>query len=689
MDKNGNEIVSTEPGDITRIIEADVPLTFWDNPDIYDTTIRTLTDAGYTEGKDLFVFPYDWRKDVEGQGQNELITKVEDVLNETGTRQVDILAHSQGGLVTLAALRDQNSVGKVRKVRTLGTPLLGAARALGLQAYQEGCFGKDVPLKGCVINPTVTQQIMKYMPGSYQLLPSRKFDEEVNAPLEVNLGSEDDGPKSYDEWTEEVSSDPYVDVGLLTQAGLFHEEYDTLELADPTVELTRVVGTEYATPTKVIKFNDCDFFFFNCKIGHRYEETDAGDGTVPQGSAGPGISYDPTGRTKKTVYEEELEHGELAKDPQVLADAIEYFLGAGTQQSGLRFFEAANVNVQDSFEAVPGFFDGVKLEALGPVRGYVSDGSDGILGKHPDLPSVALQRIPGGFYNSISDWQSFFLNEEGSYDAKLEVIGKGSTKLAVKTYAESQVNGQAIFLINAPAGANLQVGFSTGQNLGDLQLRLDEDGNGTVDREVAPDSIATGAAASDIEPPETLASFKTVAKGKAEVTLSAEDGPEGSGFSATYYMLNDQSRSQLYTEPFTVPFGTVVRFLSVDKAGNVERVQSEVVDDAPNNLRTAEPLSDGAHIRRKINPQGDQDWFSFEADGSSTYRVQLLGLPADYDIELYDSNGKKIAAPGRRSKATEKIRDKLTAGRYYIRVVGHNGAWHPKLRYQLKLQTLG
>jgi len=206
---------------------------------------------------------------------------------------------------------------------------------------------------------------------------------------------------------------------------------------------------------------------------------------------------------------------------------------------------------------------------------------------------------------------------------------------------------------------------------------------------VDPNSIVTGDAASDTEPPRTLAGFITVAEGKAQVTLSAEDGAEGSGISATYYMLDDQSRSQLYTEPFAVPFGTVVRFLSVDKAGNVEKVQSEVVDDAPNNLRTAEPVSGGAHIRRKIDPKGDQDWFSFEADGSSTYRMQLLGLPADYDIELYDSDGKKIAAPGRRSKATEKLREKLTAGRYYIRVVGYDGAWHPKLRYQLKLQTLG
>ncbi len=336
--------------------------------------------------------------------------------------------------------------------------------------------------------------------------------------------------------------------------------------------MTRVVGTAYGTPTTIIKFNDCDLFFFNCKIGHRYEETNAGDGTVPQGSAGPGISYDPTGSTE-TIYEEDLEHGELARDPEVLADAIEYFRGIGAQQTGMQFFEVANVDAEIPFEAVPRYFDGVKLESIGSARGYVNDGSGNILGKPPDLPDVALQRIPGGFYNSISDWQSFFLNKEGSYTGELEVVAKGSVTLAVKTYNESQINGQAVFRISAPVGAKLQMGFATDQNLGELRLRIDEDGDGNVERTVAPDAIVTGSAASETEPPETLASFRTLAEGEAGVTLSANDGPEGSGISATYYMLNDDNRSRLYTESFTVPFGTVVRFLSVDKAGNVERVK--------------------------------------------------------------------------------------------------------------------
>lgn len=51
-----------------------------------------------------------------------------------------------------------------------------------------------------------------------------------------------------------------------------------------------------------------------------------------------------------------------------------------------------------------------------------------------------------------------------------------------------------------------------------------------------------------------------------------------------------------------------------------------------------------------------------------------MGLPADYDLELYNGKGEKVVASSRRGKATEEIREKLSAGRYYARVVGHKGA---------------
>lgn len=44
-----------------------------------------------------------------------------------------------------------------------------------------------------------------------------------------------------------------------------------------------------------------------------------------------------------------------------------------------------------------------------------------------------------------------------------------------------------------------------------------------------------------------------------------------------------------------------------------------------------------SYLKRYIDPQDDRDWFAFEADGSSTYTVQLHGLPEDYDLGIYEN----------------------------------------------------
>lgn len=80
LDKNGNEVIPTESADIIRRIPVNVaPTKLFDDVDVYETTIKTLTDAGYEENKSLFVFPFDWRKDVENQGRKELIAKIKEV----------------------------------------------------------------------------------------------------------------------------------------------------------------------------------------------------------------------------------------------------------------------------------------------------------------------------------------------------------------------------------------------------------------------------------------------------------------------------------------------------------------------------------------------------------------------------------------------------------------------------------
>src|SRR5260221_9230418 len=65
-----------------------------------NSTLPYLQQRGYTLNQNLFVFPFDWRKDIDGN-----MTALNNAINQiiatasAGTTQVDILSHSIVGLI--------------------------------------------------------------------------------------------------------------------------------------------------------------------------------------------------------------------------------------------------------------------------------------------------------------------------------------------------------------------------------------------------------------------------------------------------------------------------------------------------------------------------------------------------------------------------------------------------------------
>lgn len=94
----------------------------------YDDLIETLKANGYTEGKDLFTLPYDWR-------ESNVLTalKLRDKINEVqGVCQcdkVDLVAHSMGGLTARQYIQSDKYENDVDQLIFLGTPHLGAPKA--------------------------------------------------------------------------------------------------------------------------------------------------------------------------------------------------------------------------------------------------------------------------------------------------------------------------------------------------------------------------------------------------------------------------------------------------------------------------------------------------------------------------------------------------------------------------------
>lgn len=129
-----------------------------------------------------------------------------------------------------------------------------------------------------------------------------------------------------------------------------------------------------------------------------------------------------------------------------------------------------------------------------------------------------------------------------------------------------------------------------------------------------------------------------------------------------------------------------MKFRSVDRAGNIEDVRELVVDDAPNDRQLAAPIEDKANLKRLIDPAGDEDWFRFDVPERSNAKISLIALPADYDLELRSESGDLLAAPRERGKRSEEIDTTLDPGRYYLHVLGVDGAFDAKHPYELKLK---
>lgn len=77
----------------------------------------------------------------------------------------------------------------------------------------------------------------------------------------------------------------------------------------------------------------------------------------------------------------------------------------------------------------------------------------------------------------------------------------------------------------------------------------------------------------------------------------------------------------------------------------------------------------------KICPN-DVDWFRFSSSSKQRkVRVRIYNLPADYDLELYSSNGTLLGTSANGGTANEGVYFNASGtGTYYVKVYGYNGA---------------
>jgi len=106
----------------------------------YDNLIESLVRNGYAKNKNIFEFPYDWKKRNETTA-GYLETKIDEITNATKISKVDLVAHSMGGLVARSYIEMGGYERKnVDQLITLGTPHHGSPLAYLYWEAGEGFF---------------------------------------------------------------------------------------------------------------------------------------------------------------------------------------------------------------------------------------------------------------------------------------------------------------------------------------------------------------------------------------------------------------------------------------------------------------------------------------------------------------------------------------------------------------------
>ena len=282
FDETGNP----RPDSISKDVRA---VGFYDVPggkNITDLS-KFLQKNGYVKDSELFEFAYDFRFSAVYNA-----AKLEELINRIRAKNenqpVDIVAHSFGGLIAKQYLLNPANAVNVRQLIFVGTPHLGAPKALKALRY-----GDNLDVK--IIDGCKLKRVVHNLPGMFNLLPGRRYFTANGGGYFEDAGDIDGdnirGVLDFDKMTFNLINGketrcllkPSVDAlpfdklsaNLLEEHTVkFHEKLDNWTKPE-NVRVSMIVG--YNVPTLKTLSENAD--------GIRLTYTTAGDGTVPLWSA--------------------------------------------------------------------------------------------------------------------------------------------------------------------------------------------------------------------------------------------------------------------------------------------------------------------------------------------------------------------------------------------------------------------
>ncbi|MBI5734177.1 MAG: hypothetical protein HY973_04540, partial [Candidatus Kerfeldbacteria bacterium] len=542
--------------DVVRF--KDIPGPF--NYDYFDGLVKEFISKGYIEDDDIFVFPYDWRLDIRVIAQS-LNNKIIQVLSQSGSLKVDLVAHSMGGLVAKQYIID-NPESKIDKLIFIGTPHLGAPKALKALLFGD-TFG--VPL---ILNQLEMKKLAQNMLSVYQLLPSKEYFNRIGSYY-YDLSSTNQNEHKVLTFLETkallVNRD-YNILGIESADSLHTEAYDNLNLSTYGVDSYNISGCKSPTITGIVQLNKPNF------VGSLLGETEymlymgAGDETVPLGSStGVNVSY------ANSYYYKSAEHSKMPSQESIRNLVTQIVTGK------INNSDLPTDVIQDSTQCK---LKGKLVSVHSPVELHVYDAQGNHVG--PAENNSIEEGIGGVTYEEVDGNKFVFLSGDTSqsYTVKLQATGNGSFNMRVKDIVDDAV-GNTIYYNQVPITSSSKAELAINSVVtGDLLL--DSAGNGNLEV-IQPSAILDATQSQDLVKPTTTISLSGTSgtngwfKSQVAISLTAID--DNAGVLRTEYSLDSGQTWVTYNDPFNVTSEGKITILyrSIDRAGNIEEFKSQEV----------------------------------------------------------------------------------------------------------------
>jgi hypothetical protein len=157
------------------------------------------------------------------------------------------------------------------------------------------------------------------------------------------------------------------------------------------------------------------------------------------------------------------------------------------------------------------------------------------------------------------------------------------------------------------------------------------------------------------------------------------------------YCFRSRQRAGGIWELYPLNDDTCTKLIDLGLGGPVPPGAAQTVppDEAPDRWEEVTRTQALGTLTGYIAPAGDADWYRFALTQTTRLRVTLAGLPADFDVYVFDGNGRFLWASTWGRQLPEEIVARVPAGVYYVQLVGYAGAWDGVTPYRLTAVSAG